>query len=42
VHSSTGFAGPEGDLPELTGTWADLCAAALPSYKAMKAQALRP
>lgn len=33
VHQSTGFAGPEGPLPELTGRDAELLAAALPYYE---------
>jgi len=33
VHQSTGFAGPEGPLPELTGHDADLLAQALPYYE---------
>ena len=33
VHKSTGFAGPEGPLPELTGHDADLLDAALPHYE---------
>ena len=41
VHTSTGFAGPEGALPDLTGAYGDLCAAALPAYGEMKAQAMR-
>ena len=36
VHQSTGFAGPEGPLPELDGRAADLLARALPYYEAMK------
>lgn len=32
VHKSTGFAGPEGPLPELMGRDADLLAEALPHY----------
>lgn len=37
VHRSTGFAGPEGDLPELAGRLADLCALALPYYEKLAA-----
>lgn len=33
VHGSTGFAGAEGPLPELTGDAAALCDAALPYYE---------
>ena len=33
VHRSTGFAGPEGPLPELTGDYARLAEAALPCYE---------
>lgn len=33
VHQSTGFAGPEGPLPELTGHDAELMEEALPHYK---------
>jgi len=33
VHGSTGFAGAEGPLPELTGDAATLCEAALPYYE---------
>ena len=32
VHRSTGFAGAEGPLPDLTGDHARLCAAAMPHY----------
>lgn len=42
VHQSTGFAGPEGDLPDLTGDYAALCRAVLPAYEAMKACAMKP
>ena len=37
VHRSTGFAGPEGPLPELTGPLAELSAAALPSFLRLNA-----
>ncbi len=40
VHRSTGFAGPEGPLPDVARD--DLLNAALPFYRAMKARALRP
>lgn len=33
VHQSTGFAGPEADLPELTGRDAELLASAMPYYE---------
>jgi hypothetical protein len=39
VHRSTGFAGPEGPLPEVAQ--ADLLARALPFYRALEARALR-
>lgn len=42
VHRSTGFAGPEGPLPEVSGALADVCAAALPYYDTLTANALRP
>ncbi|APZ52611.1 Branched-chain-amino-acid aminotransferase-like protein 2 [Salipiger abyssi] len=40
VHRSTGFAGPEGDLPELSGAAADLANEALPHYEKMRDSAL--
>ncbi|RLJ41363.1 hypothetical protein BCF46_3156 [Litoreibacter meonggei] len=40
VHRSTGFAGPEGELPELDGEAAELCEKALPHYEALKARKL--
>ena len=40
AHESTGFAGPEGPLPDVKR--GDLLASALPFYEAMKARALRP
>lgn len=40
AHRSTGFAGPEGPLPEVDRT--DLLQQAMPFYEAMKARALRP
>ena len=40
VHRSTGFAGPEGPLPE--GVDAALLRAALPFHRAMASRALRP
>jgi hypothetical protein len=42
VHRSTGFAGPEGDLPLLTGAYAEVAAAAMPYYETLKAAALEP
>lgn len=41
IHSSTGFAGPEAALPDLTGKAADLLQQALPYYHAMAAKGLR-
>jgi hypothetical protein len=41
VHSSTGFAGPEGALPRLMDGAANLCAKALPLYDALKAHKLQ-
>jgi hypothetical protein len=41
VHKSTGFAGPEGDLPELEGRLNDLREAALPYYEKLRVLALR-
>lgn len=41
VHRSTGFAGAEGDLPDLQGEAADLVAQALPHYEALAARRLR-
>jgi hypothetical protein len=40
VHGSTGFAGPEGPLPEVDRP--DLLRAALPVWEAMQARRLRP
>ncbi|WP_238366379.1 sulfotransferase [Mesobacterium pallidum] len=40
LHGSTGFAGPEGPLPRLTGNAAAMAEAALPAYEKMKAVAL--
>ena len=37
VHRSTGFAGPEEPLPEVTGPLAELVDAAMPFYEAMAA-----
>lgn len=36
VHRSTGFAGPEGPLPELLGEYRDLATALMPSYAYLK------
>jgi hypothetical protein len=41
VHASTGFAGPEGPLPELSGDLADLVARALPAYRRLESVKLR-
>jgi hypothetical protein len=41
VHRSTGFAGAEGDLPELKGREADLARAALPYYEELAALRLK-
>jgi len=38
VWKSTGFGAAEGDLPALTGEFADLCAAALPYYERLAAR----
>jgi hypothetical protein len=40
VHRSTGFAGPEGPLPELPPPLADLAEAALPAYTILRERAL--
>jgi hypothetical protein len=37
VHASTGFAPPEGALPDLTGAAGDLMAQALPHYRRLEA-----
>ena len=42
VHQSTGFAGPEGPLPNVDGDYAELAAAALPYYEARAGKCLRP
>ena len=39
VHRSTGFAGAEGPLPELSGRHADMLAEALPHYERMRDRA---
>lgn len=41
VHGSTGFAGPEGELPVLSGDLAAMAEAALPSYEKLAAVRLR-
>lgn len=40
VHKSTGFAGPEGALPELHGRLADLADLAMPHYERLLSQKL--
>ncbi|MCK0151257.1 sulfotransferase [Marivita sp. S6314] len=40
LHQTTGFAGPEGDLPRLEGRAHDLAEGALPAYNALRARAL--
>ncbi len=40
VHASTGFAGPEGDLPSLPSDLQSVCDAAMPYYERLKADAL--
>jgi len=42
IHASTGFAGPEGPLPDLDGPEAALLAEALPAWDHLRALALRP
>lgn len=42
VHASTGFAGAEGPLPDLTGAAAALAEDALPHYERMAARKLAP
>lgn len=42
VWRSTGFAGPEGALPELTGPYAVLCDQAMPAYDALRSRAMLP
>ena len=41
AHESTGFAGAEGPLPDLSGPLAELCEDALPAYAILKTQRLR-
>ena len=40
VHTSTGFAGPEGPLPELDGELADLVERTMPAYRKLQAEKL--
>ena len=40
VHQSTGFSGVEGDLPRLTGRFAEMLERALPCYEKMRARAV--
>jgi hypothetical protein len=42
AHASTGFAGPEGPLPDLSGELAELCEEALPAYAILRSQRLAP
>ncbi|OSQ49896.1 sulfotransferase-like domain-containing protein [Marivita geojedonensis] len=42
VHTSTGFAGPEGPLPELAGELADLVERTMPAYRKLQAEKLLP
>ncbi|EAQ04039.1 hypothetical protein OB2597_12366 [Pseudooceanicola batsensis HTCC2597] len=42
VHGSTGFAGPEGDLPVLKGGHAEMAEAAMPYYRRLAAAKLSP
>ncbi len=41
VHQSTGFAGPEGPLPKLSGDLANIACQALPFYEKLATQKLR-
>ena len=41
IHQSTGFAGPEGDLPGLSGANAEVMAAALPYYEQLFVERLK-
>lgn len=41
VHKSTGFAGPEGELPVLPKNLELLCSAVLPAFKALQCNALK-
>lgn len=40
VHKSQGFAGPEGELPDLPVSLEPLCSAAMPAYEALQNKAL--
>ncbi|WP_172297870.1 HAD family hydrolase [Pseudoruegeria sp. HB172150] len=42
LHRTTGFAGPEGDLPVLDSRLAEMVEAAMPSYRVMEARKIRP
>jgi hypothetical protein len=42
VHRSTGFADPEGPLPELTGRHAALCETAVPIYERLRTARIIP
>jgi len=42
LHKTTGFAGPEGDLPELEGRAVDLVNQAMPAFDAVREQVLKP
>jgi sulfotransferase family protein len=42
VHKSQGFAGPEGELPNLPDSLASLCSAAIPAYEKLRSSALLP
>lgn len=42
VHNSTGFAGAEGELPKLSGAYADLEEKTLPYYRALREFAKNP
>jgi len=41
AHESTGFAGAEGPLPDLSGPLVELCEEALPAYAILRTQRLR-
>jgi len=41
AHASTGFAAPEGPLPDLSGEVAELCEEALPAYAILRTQRLQ-
>ncbi len=42
VHQSTGFDGPEGPLPELTGRYAALVEEAMPFYQRLRESTVQP